>query len=170
MHIERLTTLAEWLEAGAPHERISFSMKDGITVEVTYNTTEEELNSCKTACCIAGAAVMFFNDGDGKILQTFLNDDKPMAPDDAQEMMVSWDDVQDTALELLDLEVDPLDIGHSLFMGGEFALREIDAPWAARTIRHFIATNEVDWKYTRDADCVIGVNRETRREKADADD
>ena len=50
MNVERLTEIAEWLEAGAPHK----GAVDGFNM-VDY-TTETD---CGTCCCIAGAANAF---------------------------------------------------------------------------------------------------------------
>lgn len=52
MNIDRLTTIAEWLEAGAPHRDgvDGFDMSCWVKVEA----------ACGTTCCIAGAAATFF--------------------------------------------------------------------------------------------------------------
>lgn len=52
MNIERLTQIAEWLEAGAPHR----GGVAGFDMRYVTSTTD-----CGTVCCIAGAANAFFD-------------------------------------------------------------------------------------------------------------
>lgn len=66
MNRERLTKLAQWLQAGAPHKRVQFNMN------LLGNFSDKEGNSrvapttpeCTAACCIAGAAAVFFGTTD----------------------------------------------------------------------------------------------------------
>lgn len=55
MNIDRLTTIAEWLEAGAPR-------RDGVD-GFDMRAWRDPFASCGTTCCIAGAAVEFFGNG-----------------------------------------------------------------------------------------------------------
>jgi hypothetical protein len=136
MHLTRLVMLAEWLEAGAPE-------KDNVTRFSMTNWIVPQKNSCGTACCIAGATVQFFNDE----ARTFKSE---------QDVYnASLKGVQEYARGLLDLTKDQ---ANDLFYANEYfivenedalyyskALKAITPAHAARVIRKFIATGEIDY-------------------------
>lgn len=125
-----LVTVAEWLEAGAPHKVLAngfqldhFDMENAVVVD-----------HCGTSCCIAGAVCQFeglgvaSRDDDGSLDWTgdegafelaynFLGIDY----DQAREMFVPW----------------------TFFSGEDDSFNS--APRGAAVIRHFLATGEVDW-------------------------
>jgi len=155
MHIERLTKLAEWLEAGGKHELVHFDMTSGIrfSEEVEMERlTPEEINACGSSCCIAGAAVQFFNNPVAMIRAAIEDNDMY----DTTE--VPWHTVKEEAAELLELDSD---VASWLFEPNYYAhivdhynLGAFNDPaWAARTIRHLIATGEVNWKAMKEAPC-----------------
>lgn len=126
MNITRLTTIAEWLEAGAPH-------RDGVG-GFDMRTFLNPLNDCGTTCCIAGAAIQFFGD------------------QSAREVLSRGRFVAPTATAILGLSEGS---AKSLFFGfainGDIIdLREVTVAWAARCIRKLIATGVVDWEGTRE--------------------
>ena len=125
MHVERLTELAEWLEAGAPHK----GNVDGFNMNVFE---ANDVPGCGTVCCIAGAANQFFGNDGSRENDSFHADDYAAAR--------------------LDLDKQ---IAEDLFFvnayGESIDRCDITPAWAARTIRHLIATGEVDWEHTRKA-------------------
>lgn len=147
MHIERLTILALWLEAGAPHVG---SVK-GFDIEVGIKALGPDVESCGTVCCIAGAATQFFGDDAGQLRRSaalFWSDDE-WAPNEA-----GWDPVFNQARELLELDEV---IAEQLFIPAtaENRLMDlVDNDWlefndpvlAGRVIRNLIATGEVNWE------------------------
>ncbi len=152
MHIPRLTQLAEWLEAGAPHKNgvDHFDMGHGVAV-----------TSCGTACCIAGAATQFFG---GEVGQSLLQEAKQVYEEELGDDLPTprgeapWqgdgliDGVFGHAMELLELDQNqarelftpkPIDQNFwSLITPAE----------AAQTIRQLIATGEVDWSHSKALD------------------
>ena len=62
-NIENLTKLLNWLEAGAPHAHFNMSvgLVPQITVQYTNRYDVPPSTDCKTACCLAGAAVLLSN-------------------------------------------------------------------------------------------------------------
>lgn len=146
MNVERLTKLAEWLENGAPHENITFDMTTTIKFKVFNPEDEHETARCGTVCCIAGAAVQFFHEDFEHFVWCGIR--RGYVTGDANEDEYSWSLVSDEAMRLLDL---PDGTAKRLFapsFGAEL-IRFSDPAWAARTIRHLIATGEVDWQATR---------------------
>lgn len=142
MNIERLDIIARWLEAGGEANGIPlrFDMR-----EIFLGGYDAETNtskaSCGTACCIAGAALTKW--GPGYYL--------------CGDLGGGWGG----ATDLLDLTEHQADL---LFAPSDYAVpceastnawpcdhKDIDAAWAARTIRHLIATGEVRWDITREA-------------------
>lgn len=167
MDNERLAKLAEWLEGGAKHERITFDMRRGfmrklLTPEVVnedYDPKNPKHNQCATSCCIAGMAVQLFNEPD----ETFANYIegtsrlRRMSYMEGDETEVSWDTIRTKASNLLGADTDETEY---LFRPDHrywrFELEEFNDPaWAARTIRHLIETGDVDWAATS-----VGVMRE----------
>lgn len=124
MNVDRLTKIAEWLEAGAPHKKgvAKFDMSDYVVND-----------SCGTVCCIAGAACQFFTKSRYKTHQSFVEENAPKILDlsegEAEELFCAFD-LQDEM--------------------GFVGLSKITPAWAARCIRKLIATGEVDWRGTRE--------------------
>lgn len=157
MNIERLTRLAEWLEGGAMHHRINFDMNKGISIEEVPPTVEE-LSACGTSCCIAGAAVQFFDEDFDEWLRGMI------APTDDEleavagtETEVGWYSVLVKARRLLELSEKQAEslfephARHDRFTDrGDLAYYN-DPDWAARVIRNLIATGAVDWEGTKEA-------------------
>lgn len=148
MNIDALTEIAEWLEAGAPHkgDLTGFDM-----------TTYGLHNSCGTVACIAGAAVDFHR---ADLFQRALGSwsEAPIAvPPVAREILgltynqseVLFCPCDDTDEDYPD---DRGDLCEVYFEDDEdqdwIRHGDIDAAWAARTIRHLIATGRVNWRVT----------------------
>lgn len=148
MNTERLEHLARWLEGGAQHARVRFDMTTG------YELIAEEFNpdapsDCGAVCCIAGAAVQFFATDQEKLERHAAF--KIGLEEDDEDEPLDWRVVFDQAQDLLELSREQ---AAELFVpgnGGEITdyagtLHSYNDPaWAARTIRHLIATGEVDW-------------------------
>ena len=115
MNVERLNIIAEWLEAGAPHK----DGIDGFNMEDWHKEDE-----CGTTCCIAGAAIQFFE-----------TDSDPNTPLQTAARLIGLDSRDASELFYATDVDDPLE--------------NISAAWAARCIRKLIATGEVDWEGTR---------------------
>lgn len=146
MNIERLTAIAEWLENGAPHVR--FDMSKGFAIEVDPN---DVTNVCGTSCCLAGAAVQFFDAPKEKTeeLLTEVKDNEDLE-DDNYFVEYEWENIFNEAMQLLGLDHET---AYALFRpdNGYGGLDRFNDPaWAARTIRHLIATGEVDWAATKE--------------------
>ncbi len=141
MNKRRLAAIARWLEAGAPHKKnvVGFSMLDGIVVHEVKKTAKETL-SCGTTCCIAGAAVQFFNDPEN-FVRTYANPSVYLG----ERKVLSWGATVNEAQELLGLGYSK---ARELFIPAERAkLEQYNNPaWAARVVRGLIATGEVDWE------------------------
>ena len=138
MNIERLTELAEWLEAGAPEKAgvVEFDMSDFINVPLEYAALERAhdwVPSCGTACCIAGAAVQFEQARVGR---------EPWTPG-----CMRGGAIMDKARGLLGL--DELQAGELFVPGYPGAWRDIRPDYAARVIRKLIETGFVDWRGTK---------------------
>ena len=151
MNTERLAVLAEWLEKGAPHERITFDMCRGIGFSISlasvyyHALNGNPANACKTSCCIAGSAVQFF--GDVAELVAKLDEYEVFC----FENNMPFDDVHNAAAELLGLDEDQsyyLFTPHIEETEHPYdSLAYYDKPaWAARVIRNLIATGIVDWR------------------------
>jgi hypothetical protein len=124
---QRLIGLAEWLEAGAANR----GTVTGFDMRQTFADRE-----CGTVCCIGGAAALFYSGHE--------------TPHDYFRWRVS------------NFACDGLYIGQrelgltdqqaaALFAPRNFEYRKggYNAAWAARTIRHFLATGNVDWDITK---------------------
>lgn len=145
MNIERLTQMAEWLEAGAPH--VVFNMAHGREAvdaflddldlddygsEEEYNMITEErdtkgLGKCGTVCCIAGYAVEAYGSDEQK----------------AEEHM-SWERVKNIAMRAFDLPENRYDhfMGHDLFDPG-LAPDNCTPQQAAQAVRNCIANDGI---------------------------
>jgi hypothetical protein len=120
MNKERLTQVAEWLEAGAPERR--FNMNRLLDTE----TTTDRTNWCGTECCIAGYVVTRF------------------WPEDV--VMAEKDGSADTlAGEILDLEPEMAD---RLFYPRNTVedWSAITPEQAALVVRNLLQHGEVDWE------------------------
>lgn len=143
MNVDRLIQLAEWLEAGAKHERIAFDMANGILF-LGVPPDPSAVSGCNSSCCIAGAAVQFFGD-----VQAVADADAEFGLTTAY---IDFGLIHTEAGSLLGL---PWRLSTKLFLpswyleSGEHLKDFNDPAWAARTIRHLIATGEVDWEATR---------------------
>lgn len=146
MHIERLTKLAEWLEAGAPHETITFDMTTSMRFRKFDANDPHYTATCGTVCCLAGAAVQFFHEDFDFFVERGIRNSYICA--DADEDEYSWTQIRDAALRLLDL---PRLTADALFVPAQGTPLEqySDPAWVARTLRHLIATGDVDWERNR---------------------
>ena len=131
MHYLRLETLAAWLEAGDEYDGPTFDMSLGL-----------RLSECGTRACLAGTAVQFF---DPAWRATFAN--LPSAGG-----QIDWPQLKAKARNLLGLSpsqadrlFEPKHNSHT-FQGSE--ADNLEMAWAARTIRHLIATGEANWDAT----------------------
>jgi hypothetical protein len=147
MNTERLTKLAEWLEAGATHERITFDMQCGVTFNDdgdgrAFVEGTKDFEDCRTTCCIAGAAVQFF--ADQETLDALRDDFNAK-----YEEELTWTNVFEQAADLLGLSYQEAEdlFTPDVSLGGTLKCFS-DPAWAARTIRHLISTGEVDWEAT----------------------
>lgn len=131
---KRLIQIAEWLEAGAPHQTKAGIVRFDLSVGV-------QKNACGTACCIAGAVCQFnkpfdtddlsyagdFNNGDAEV--AFYGDDE--------------DSVFGRAVELLGISEDDAE---ALFTPTGVDWYRVTPAEAAATIRHYLETGEVNWE------------------------
>jgi len=142
MNKRRLAGIARWLERGAPHKHnvVAFDMSEGFKYK-ERKATAVETNACGTICCIAGAAVQFYN--------------KPVeliekAMQETTSSHIPWFMVRNEAEKLLGLDSVT---ANKLFMArlasGGSCRHIADSKWAARVIRKLIATGEVDWEGCR---------------------
>lgn len=134
--VQALTDIAEWLEAGASHVVIDRTGRVIDRFDMNYGV---EHNSCGTSCCIAGALVQFQGLGDvgdyglgffgdhgvEKLANDFIGDDEKTL----SKLFLPW-----THFEPVDGEV-----------SCEEAVPFSDAAKAAKVVRHYLATGEVDW-------------------------
>jgi hypothetical protein len=141
MIVERLVKLAQILEDDAqsgnlPEGIERFSMSFGIL----FTGESKVRNECNTVCCIAGLAALTFSKD--KVDQWFDVDVKLL-----ELRSANWPLIADEAEELLGLSPDQ---SLALFTPSGYGAGDYDNPaWAARTIRHLIATGRVDWEATR---------------------
>lgn len=136
MNKERLSKLADWLEAGAPHEHVEFDMGSflGLT-DANGNMTQNVKEACGSLCCIAGCAAQFF------------------APDElvaAIEIGGVGYNVLHIATKALDLDMKDarllfLPPTNDLAYVG-YSYDNITPKMAAKVIRHLIKTGKVDWR------------------------
>ena len=153
LNIPALERVAAWLEAGAPESAnhgLKFDMGDTLCVTLSKDATAD--NWCGTTCCIAGAAIAFERPD---YVAMNIRSSAALWGDDEEGDEV---DVLDPARDLLGLTEDQAD---TLFIPWNCDRSDqqeaVPAPWessispawAARTIRHLIATGEVDWKATK---------------------
>lgn len=141
MNKERLAAIAEWLEGGAMHDDIEFDMSTGL---IPYDKDNVAHNGCSTTCCLAGAAVQFFNPDWVEERKRF--EERHMRYDNDDEL--SWPAVRNAAAGLLDLDDRTANQLFSPVKSGPYNDYDMyqDPAWAARVVRNLIATGEVDWK------------------------
>lgn len=156
MNVGRLKELAEWLRAGAPHDYITFDMSKGIEID----RRDLELYSeptCRTSCCIAGAALQFF-DHDNVIawLKEYAEADELVDDGDGEGFQLPFgafidselaDTVFNRAARLLELTSVQAE---QLFTPAGELSDYTDPAWAARTIDLLIETGEVNWTATKE--------------------
>lgn len=142
MNTELLVKLAEWLEAGAPHERITFDMNEGIVITDRKFDPDKDIATCNTSCCLAGAAVMLFNKP--QALKDHIVDEGDFGP------FIAWQVVHAEARDVLDLDYEQSRklFEPSFFFKYDDLQAYNDPAWAARTVRHLIETGVVDWNAT----------------------
>lgn len=120
---EMLTYVAEWLESGAPHvdDVLGFDMNVGVMRDC-----------CGTVCCIAGAVCQFFKPFDlwGE-------------ENGSEAIFYGEGGVFVQAQEMLGVSDENAD---KLFTPGKVDWESVTPEDAAKVIRHFIATGEVNWK------------------------
>ena len=143
MNREKLEVLAQWLEAGAPHQNNvdKFDMREGIRVD-----------GCGTTCCIAGAAVQFFGNGEAEVMYAGAFErynergvgKVPFYPDSPGERTV-----MSFGAELLDLTDKQ---ASELFTPSqyEYDWDKITPAHAATAIRNFLKTGEINWSHLDD--------------------
>ena len=124
MNVERLTEIAEWLEAGAPEVR-----EAGIVCFDMGSWSSIDAERCGTICCIGGYAQERFG---ASVMREPGNDD--LTYKQAGQLL---------GLSRFD--------AWNLFQPPGIEFEEINSSWAARTIRHLLATGTVDWNATREA-------------------
>lgn len=125
IHRERLTRLAEWLEAGAPHEHVKFNMRTYFRFTGEHGETVPFLEeACGAVCCIAGAATQFF---DPDRVRTYCYVGKQVFKHAKNLLGLTWGQAQD------------------LFIPRTLHRDKIKPQDAAKVIRHFLDTGEVDW-------------------------
>lgn len=117
-----LVKVAEWLEAGAPHVDAKGRHLD----EFDMNYTVAD-GSCGTMCCIAGA-IYQFEHLTGSNVTACAGDYAGLSSENAFNLFFPW--------ERLSQEYPALDDNAKPFS---------DKAVAARTIRTFLETGEIDW-------------------------
>jgi hypothetical protein len=123
MNIERLTAIAEWLEAGAPE-------RDGVQYfdMKWWNSDLKSITGyCGTVCCIGGAASLWWS-------TCRYSDDHA-----AEALGLNYSTANQLFYPTDSDQIDLMDAVGS------------NAAWAARCVRNLIATGYVDWEGTREA-------------------
>lgn len=123
--VERLSEVAAWLEAGAPHS----GGVEEFNMDVGVHHTD-----CGTACCIAGAVCQFF-------------DPFPEGPEGLERRWLSStgsEGVANRATRLLGIPDDLEGRGKAEELFRSVSNNDFITPKiAAKALRHFIATGEV---------------------------
>lgn len=135
MNTTLLQEIKAWLEEGAPGDW-DFDM------QVYFEAERTEEDWCGTACCIAGAALLF---GDRECVEITL--DNMCSGYDAGQHFWWMDNVDDLAAELLGLDADT---ASQLFNPWSHNLDNplpdhLPPSHAARVIDHLLKTGSVDW-------------------------
>lgn len=153
-----LTDIAEWLERGAPHVTIGNGF-DVHHFDMEYSVEpdhySEELNTCGTACCIAGAVCQFNKLGgeaernkDGGLAFFDLhrwNEEKgedELLTKGALQLAIEYLGItEDDALKLFV----PWDHFDRHYNADEYYGVYSNPKLAAAVVRKFLATGKVDW-------------------------
>lgn len=150
MNRERLLGIAHWLDGGAIHEKVSFNMADGIIIREAQEFNSSQVATCQTACCIAGAAVQFYDHPENMDVRDTSNDmhgelrtveERDFRP--GKNIAINWKQVKREATSLLDISEHE---AAALFTPTGMEGAYVNTPWvAAAVIRHFVATGRVEW-------------------------
>lgn len=143
MNKRRLAAIARWLEAGAPEKKhvIGFNMNHGIVFN-KLKETPKKTYACGSTCCIAGAAVSFFNNPVKMLENEFQYMDHHM------KALSFLGGIKPEAMELLDLKYHEASrLFEPEVLNADWS--SITPAWAARCIRKLIKTGEVDWQGTK---------------------
>lgn len=142
MNIERLTQIAEWLEAGRPFRHgVSNLNMMGVL--------------CGTSCCIGGAALQWWDAGYVAAYRSGTNHG------------IDWRGRAGELLGLPNLISAGLMLGFNATtdsLGESMPLCRVTPEWAARCIRKLIATGEVDWRGTEHMPDVRATDQENTRD------
>lgn len=144
-----LVKVAEWLEAGAPHVRISEEGRRLDSFDMEYGVIHS--NSCGTSCCVAGAICQFEELGRLKGMDLSFFGDNGVAK--YATMLLLGKDYPDGTFSVIsgprDLDALFCPWYHFAPIDGENECEAYNnTADAAKVIRHYIATNEIDWAIT----------------------
>lgn len=119
----------DWLDAGARHTNYGFNM------DYTHKTGGYDYTGtpCGTAMCIAGAIAQF-NGLNTRLLPEEVAEVIDISEQDGARLFYASND-------------DYYGVADMLPEGTKF--EKITPQWAARVIRHYLATGEVDWVSTQ---------------------
>lgn len=153
MNKPRLIEIMQWLEDGARHENVAFDMRKGLIIESLPLDTKAP-TTCSSTCCIAGAAVQFFEPDWAldQVSEDNLGAELRFAGNygvfgHARDLL----GLTDEQARKLFTPVHGTGDGFSSFAAGESTYAEFNDPkWAARTIAYLLATGKVDWEATRE--------------------
>lgn len=176
INVKAFEPVLEWLDAGAPHAKargMKFDMK--VTISVTPESPTGR-DWCGSACCIAGAAVVFeepdyllplvdhaiesarlCNIGESNLhIWENAKDLLGLNSEEASLLFAPFD--LDTGFDENEVHFYLLKSSKNYLAGNSPDLdveawptspQEINPAWAARTIRHFIKEGEIRWDLTR---------------------
>ncbi|MNZ73019.1 hypothetical protein D3C78_914180 [compost metagenome] len=137
---KRLERVAVWLENGAKHIVVE---KDGTPVGIISGFDMKEgivRDDCGTVCCIAGAVCQFEDfDGDAQMGHPVVSFHADVFPTAVKLLGISQKD----ARALFTPRLDYNDASLSEELTRQWGMIYPEA--AARVIRHYLATGEVDW-------------------------
>ena len=124
---EYFEPVLEWLDAGAPHKNFDHVSDVGFNMSHFKSAGRGDYldQECGTACCIAGVLLLFH--------PTLL------------DFRYQWS-VAERIYFIAEQIGMTSDAALRLFIGYGANLESIHPDYAARTIRHYLATGEVDWK------------------------
>lgn len=134
-----LEKVADWLERGAPHVDVNGRSLDNFNMNFAVMT-----GGCGTSCCVAGAVVQFEGLGvlreDGSLLfdsswtgpgaDTLATEFLDISKADAQRLFMPWENDEFNSNGYLASNAEPFS----------------DIAVAARVIRTYLATGEIDWE------------------------
>lgn len=124
---QALIDVAVWLEAGAPHvgDLVGFDLSVGVDLQQ---------NSCGTVCCIAGALVQFNEPVTEKL--------KAQVAEDDYNTEYNWSTIFQRGMEIAGLDEGQ---ASALFEPDVWDRADITPAEAAKVIRHYVNTDEVNW-------------------------